>query len=390
MTAKLLTLLFAFIVINTYGQRYLYPVFNTVNTTSNLIYGNALTYQNQIQVLKLDFYEPAGDTESKRPLIIYMHGGGFTDVNQSKTLPHIKMFCDSFARRGYAVASIDYRLDTSISNRAVINAMYDARAAVRFFKEYASTYKIDTAKTFMGGESAGAISSLNVNYIDQPGELLYPPVAPYNTNGTVEGNSGNPGYSSKTKATLCFCGGTKTVSSDPLFDTTAMQPSNLPLLQLHGTSDPLIPVQYGLEVAIRANNVGIPYLFYPLYGATHCPWFYSLPNWPSYLDTLIQHTATFLHPVVLTTDITDMEINIENNYMHPNPFTSSSVLKTNKNLINATLTLYNSLGQVVKQIENISGQTITLYRENLLSGIYFIYMIEDNKIIIRDKVLITD
>ena len=318
-----------------------------------------------------------------------MNGGRFADVNQTKILPHIKIFCDSFAQR-YAVASIDYRLDTSISNRAVINAMYDARAAIRFFKAYASTYKIDIAKVFMGGESAGAISSLNVNYIDQPGELLYPPVAPYNTNGTVEGNSGNPGYSSKTTATLCFCGGTKTVSSDPLFDTTAMQPSNLPLLQLHGTSDPLIPVQYGLEVAIRANNVGIPYLFYPLYGATHCPWFYSLPNWPSYLDTLIQQTATFLHPVVLTTDITDMEINIENNYMHPNPFTSSSVLKTNKNLINATLTLYNSLGQVVKQIENISGQTITLYRENLLSGIYFIYMIEDNKIIIRDKVLITD
>jgi len=243
MTTKLLTLLFAFIVINTYGQRYLYPVFNTVNTTSNLTYGNALTYQNQIQVLKLDFYEPAGDTESKRPLIIYMHGGGFTDINQTKTLPHIIMFCDSFARRGYAVASIDYRLDTSISNRAVINAMYDARAAIRFFKAYASTYKIDIAKVFMGGESAGAISSLNVNYIDQPGELLYPPVAPYNTNGTVEGNSGNPGYSSKTTATLCFCGGTKTVSSDPLFDTTAMQPSNLPLLQLHGTSDPVIPVQ---------------------------------------------------------------------------------------------------------------------------------------------------
>ena len=61
--------------------------------------------------------------------------------------------------KGYAVASIDYRLDTSISNRAVINAMYDARAAIRFFKAYASTYKIDTAKVFMGGESAGAMSS---------------------------------------------------------------------------------------------------------------------------------------------------------------------------------------------------------------------------------------
>jgi len=223
MKKKLLTLILALTLITTYGQRYLYPVFSTVNITSNIVYGNALNYQSVNKVLKLDFYEPAGDTVSKRPLIIYMHGGGFTDTNQTKTLPHIILFCDSFALRGYAVVSIEYRLDTSISNRAIINAMYDARAAVRFFKANSSFYKIDTAKIFMGGESAGAISSLNVNYINKTSELLYPPVSPYSTNGTVEGNSGNPGYSSKTKATLCFCGGIKTASLNPVFFGSSYQ-----------------------------------------------------------------------------------------------------------------------------------------------------------------------
>ena len=390
MKVKLLALLLTFTAINTYGQRFLYPVFTTVNITSNITYGNALNYKNQNQVLKLDFYEPTGDTVNKRPLIIYMHGGGFTDINQSKTLPHIKMFCDSFALRGYAVASIDYRLDTALSNRAVINAMHDARAAVRFFKANAAIYKIDTAKIFMGGESAGAISSLNVNYIHKPGELLYPSVAPYNTNGTVEGNSGNPGYSSKTKATLCFCGGTKTAALDPVFDTTAMQVSDPPLLQLHGTSDPVIPVQYGLAIAIRAKNVGIPFLFYPLYGATHCPWFYSLPNWSVYLDTLIQYTAAFLHPAVVITGIDVMEVQAKSINIFPNPFSSSTMLKANESLMGATLTMYNALGQLVKQIEKMDGQTIILDRENLPSGMYFIYLTEDHKVIKVDKVIITD
>jgi acetyl esterase/lipase len=389
MKSKLFTFLLTLTFINTYGQRYLHPVFSTVNTTSNIVYGNALNYQHVNEMLQLDFYEPAGDTEIKRPLIIYMHGGGFTDVNQTKTLPHIVMFCDSFARRGYTVASINYRLDTSLSNRAIINAMYDARAAIRFFKANAATYKIDTAQIFMGGESAGAISSLNVNYIDKPSELLYPPVAPYSTDGTVEGNSGNPGYSSKTKATLCFCGGTKTAALDPVFDTTSMKSSDPPLLQLHGTSDPIIPVQYGLEVAIRANHVHIPSLFYPLYGATHCPWFYSLPNWSKYLDTLVQHTSTFLKAVVVTTGINEIEVRSKNGKVYPNPFSSSTILKVNENLNEASLMIYNSMGQLVKQIEHINGQTITLHRDNLPSGIYFIYL-RDKTIFIAEKLVITD
>jgi acetyl esterase/lipase len=80
-----------------------------------------------------DFYDPALDTMPLRPMVIYVHGGGFIDTNQSKSLIHIAAFCDSLARRGYAAAAINYRLDTSISNRAVINAMHDAKAAVRFF-----------------------------------------------------------------------------------------------------------------------------------------------------------------------------------------------------------------------------------------------------------------
>ena len=101
-----------------------------------------------------DFYEPTGDTLLKRPLIIYLHSGWFSDTSQTRQLTHIVAFCDCFALRGYAVASVGYRLDsasTGINNRAIINAMDHAKASIRYFKANAFLYKIDTSKIFIGG-----------------------------------------------------------------------------------------------------------------------------------------------------------------------------------------------------------------------------------------------
>ncbi len=74
----------------------------------------------------------------------------------------------------------------------------------------------------------------------------------------------------------------------------------------------------------------------------------------------------------------------------PNPFISSTTIQTICNLNNATLTIYNSYGRTLKQVKNISGQTVSLYRENLASGLYFIRLTEENKIIAVEKLIITD
>jgi hypothetical protein len=83
--------------------------------------------------------------------------------------------------------------------------------------------------------------------------------------------------------------------------------------------------------------------------------------------------------------------NISNNSVlknFPNPFSTQTTLRTNTLLHNATLTLINSFGQIVKQIENISGQTITLFRDNLPSGIYFLRLTENNKTLAAEKLVI--
>lgn len=77
-------------------------------------------------------------------------------------------------------------------------------------------------------------------------------------------------------------------------------------------------------------------------------------------------------------------------FIYPNPYNSSTTLQTNYNFKDATLTVYSLYGQQVKQIKNISGQTITLHRDNLQSGLYFLQLSEANKLITRKKIIITD
>lgn len=74
----------------------------------------------------------------------------------------------------------------------------------------------------------------------------------------------------------------------------------------------------------------------------------------------------------------------------PNPLISSTTIQTIGNLQNATLTIYNSFGQTLKQVKNISGQTVSLSRDNLASGLYSIRLAEENKIIAVKKLIITD
>ena len=74
----------------------------------------------------------------------------------------------------------------------------------------------------------------------------------------------------------------------------------------------------------------------------------------------------------------------------PNPFSTQTILHTDNFLQNATLTVDNCFGQTVKQIKNISGQTVTFSRDNLQSGLYFLRLTQDSKVVATKKIIITD
>lgn len=76
--------------------------------------------------------------------------------------------------------------------------------------------------------------------------------------------------------------------------------------------------------------------------------------------------------VINSTATPATEINI-----FPNPFSSTTTIQTDSALKNGSLTVYNSIGQPVHQINNVNGKMATLSRNNLPSGIYYIRLVED-------------
>ncbi len=74
----------------------------------------------------------------------------------------------------------------------------------------------------------------------------------------------------------------------------------------------------------------------------------------------------------------------------PNPFSSVASLQSDQLLNNATLVFYNVYGQKVKQLNDLSGSTVSLQRDNLPAGIYFLQLIQQNKLLTTGRIVVAD
>jgi acetyl esterase/lipase len=264
--------------------------------------------------LSMDIFTPAGDANPKRPLIIFAHAGGF--INGSKDVDNMHAICDTFARKGFVTATIDYRkgfdpLSQTSAERAVYRAVQDGKAAVRFFKEYADLYDIDTNEIFFGGMSAGGFISYHVGYLDEESER---PASTYG-GGTVNdlecldcaGNSFT--HTSEVKAVLNYWGAT--------IDTTFMQAGDVPIFLMHGKQDPTVPYGEGYPFGLptlpltygsgpiknQADAVGVPYQYYSnnmdihmMGGSNNGDWD-PAPN-SFWGDTLLPFTTDFIFDLI--------------------------------------------------------------------------------------------
>lgn len=102
--------------------------------------------------LVVDLYMPAGT--AARPLIIYIHGGGWVGghTRHSGALSNFPLVLAKLASEGFIVASLEYRLSGEAPFPA---ALQDARAALRFLRANATKYHIDAARVGVWGGSAG-------------------------------------------------------------------------------------------------------------------------------------------------------------------------------------------------------------------------------------------
>lgn len=148
--------------------RYRDAVFTDVTKTSDVEYGTAVVRGTGATVsLKLDRYEPTGDTATARPVVVWVHGGSFKYGN--KTSAELVDQANELTKKGYVNVSIDYRLSPQGCAaaapsyecvNAIIDAKHDAQAAVRYLKANAAALKIDPNRIAIDGSSAGAITAL--------------------------------------------------------------------------------------------------------------------------------------------------------------------------------------------------------------------------------------
>ena len=116
-----------------------------VSALSSIVYGQG----GGIPLLMDCFY--CESAPRPMPAIIWMHGGGFTEEALIRLSRPEKAFVD-LAKRGYFIASIDYRLAQVEPFPAQI---HDSKCAVRFLRANASRFGIDPDRIGVWGESCG-------------------------------------------------------------------------------------------------------------------------------------------------------------------------------------------------------------------------------------------
>lgn len=197
-------------------ERYLNQIFTSVNVQT-VLYGRNFTVIAVPQIghtvetgaigqpLAADVYTPAGDTETKRPLVLYFHTGNFLPFPQNTSASGTRKdstcvdFVTKFAKMGYVAASVDYRLGWNpIAStqegrvNTLINAAYrgvqDARTAIRYFKKNADLFGIDTTKILLFGQGTGGYITLATASLDKYSEVL----TTTNGQGKFIGSNGFP------------------------------------------------------------------------------------------------------------------------------------------------------------------------------------------------------
>jgi acetyl esterase/lipase len=225
---------------------------------------------------KLDLYLPKEG--EKLPLIINIHGGAFRMGSKADSVPI------EYLARGYAVASINYRLSQHAKFPAQIE---DCKAAVRWLRAHAAEYRLDPNRFAAWGASAGGhlaamlgttgdTKGFDVGLnLDQPSGVqavvdYFGPTdflqmdAHRLPNGMVHDSANSPESE--------LVGGAiqehrdKVAQANPITYVTSGDP---PFLICHGDQDPLVPHHQSELLAAALKQAGVPVTFYTVQGAGH-------------------------------------------------------------------------------------------------------------------------
>lgn len=226
---------------------------------------------------KLDLYIP-DKAQGPLPLIIWVHGGGWQNGSKDGCPPLRQGYTD----RGYAVASINYRL----SGHAIFPAQIeDCKAAVRWLRAHAKEYGLDPERFGVWGSSAGGHL---VALLGTTGDVKEFDVgANLNVSSRVQAVcdfygptdfvkfASTPGYESHAQATspeAKLLGGAPLENKDKAAranSITYVTKDDPPFLIVHGDQDRTVPINQSEDLHAALKQTGVSTHFHIIRGAGH-------------------------------------------------------------------------------------------------------------------------
>ena len=226
--------------------------------------------------LKMDILAPkVRENAAPRPALVWICGGAYMVVDRSVWVPEMQYF----ARRGFVVASIEYRT----SNEARFPAqLEDVKAAIRYLKAHSAEYCVDPDRVFVMGESAGgSLASLAAVTGDRPefdvGDNLN---VDSRVRGAIDiygpcvlgeeqlGAADNPDVPNWTMA--AWLGAPLTMEKLARGSaTTYLSADTPPFMILHGSADATVPIALSGRFYAALQEAGVPSDYLVLEGAGH-------------------------------------------------------------------------------------------------------------------------
>lgn len=113
------------------------------------------------------------ETSALSPLVIFVHGGGFTGGDKSEAYNAGGPFViRALLQNGIAFATINYRLLANDDKEGVIKPMSDCKRALQFMRYNAGMVNVDKTKIAMYGFSAGGGTSLWIGFNEDMADPL--------------------------------------------------------------------------------------------------------------------------------------------------------------------------------------------------------------------------
>lgn len=242
--------------------------------------------------LQLDLYLP--ETGTPAGLIVWVHGGAWRAGSRHN------VDLKGLVTRGWAIASVDYRLSTVARFPAQI---HDIKAAIRFLRAHAADYGYPSSRFVIAGSSAGGHLAALVGVTNGQAGLegaegaytressaVQAIVDLYGASNllTILSQSTPQGLTMRVPALELLLGARPEAVpalaqlASPVFQ---VDPSDPPLLLEHGDQDPQMPINQAQELQAAYEKLGLPVVYKVMRGSGH--------GGPAFTDeanlTLIDH-----------------------------------------------------------------------------------------------------